>query len=378
MEESKNHFESYFKNYEYAQIDLTLTRIKYALEKIHFNPLKLGRVIHIAGTNGKGTTAHFLANMLINSRYNTALFISPHIEDITERIVYNGKPIHTLEFDEYFLRFKDLIIDLKLTYFEAITLVAFAYFSSKEVDFSVIETGLGGRFDATNVIDKKLPVLTNLSYDHSNILGRNIFNIIDEKLGIVKEDNDVIFVGQNRKFINDYIRLNLHNKTIIFVEETDNNKYNYPVPYNRNYALALKIYSFITDNVYNASYLSMPACRFERIGDIILDGSHTVEGLRGILKNFKKKPDVLLTMTKDRDIKKAIVAIKNSVNHIFVTDLPDFYRSIDTHSIDIKGVDLIENPYNAFAAFKDFGSDMPKLVTGSFYLCALIRRMLVQ
>jgi len=132
MVKSKTSFEEIFRNNEFKHLDLSLSRITEALKDINFNERDLGKVIHIAGTNGKGTTAKFLADMLLNEHCNVALYTSPHIDTINERIVYNGKYISNYEMDELLFALKPVIINNNLSYFEALTLLAFKYFSSKK------------------------------------------------------------------------------------------------------------------------------------------------------------------------------------------------------------------------------------------------------
>lgn len=156
------------------------------------NPQEKLKVIHVAGTNGKGSTSTMISNILRKSGYNTGLFISPYVSDFRERIQYNGNMIEKKELAECVEKVKDIIDELSLkgiqpTEFEALTATAFLYFERKKCDFVVLEVGLGGRLDSTNVINAPfVSVITSISFDHTAILGDTIEEIASEKCGIIK------------------------------------------------------------------------------------------------------------------------------------------------------------------------------------------------
>jgi len=145
--------------------------------------------VHTAGTNGKGSTSAALASILIESGYKTGLFTSPHLVSFTERIRINDRQISESDVISIASEIKDLIkdSDLNPTFFEFVTAMAFHYFAKNNVDWAVIETGLGGRLDATNVLQPELTIITNISLDHCDFLGTTISDITYEKAGIIKE-----------------------------------------------------------------------------------------------------------------------------------------------------------------------------------------------
>jgi folylpolyglutamate synthase/dihydrofolate synthase len=172
---------------EYEGMKPGLSRIKKFLNAAG-NPQNTFRCVHIAGTNGKGSTAVLTANVLKESGYKTALYTSPHLVKITERIKVNGKNIPDKVFNVLVKKYLSLADKCKLSYFEYLTAIAFLYFASKKVDIAVIETGLGGRFDATNVIKSPLIcVITSIALDHEEILGGSLKKIAFEKAGIIKK-----------------------------------------------------------------------------------------------------------------------------------------------------------------------------------------------
>ncbi|TYB32780.1 MAG: hypothetical protein FXF49_09750, partial [Flexistipes sinusarabici] len=239
MDVTFSHF--FYSNNEFKQLDLTLDRIRNALTDIGFDERNLGRIVHIAGTNGKGSTAYYLAQMLRKDGYDVAMFTSPHIKNITERIQYNLENIDYENFQHLFHKNLHTIKKHALTYFEALTLIAFDFFSWKNTDVSIIETGLGGRYDATNILNNKIPVITTISQDHIKFLGKNIYRIIEEKIAICK-DNPDIFIGDNKNFINTYISKLLPNKNLHFLNDSGNLD-----TADINFFLSAEIYKFITN-----------------------------------------------------------------------------------------------------------------------------------
>lgn len=181
-------------------VNYSLKDIKYLLK--HFgNPHKRTKMIHIAGTNGKGSVAYMLNSILIASDLRVGLYTSPHLDRINERIKVNNKEISNQVLHRYTDELMDILDkkpDLRPTYFDALTLFAFRYYDEQDVDIAVIETGLGGRLDSTNVISPLISVITDISIDHKNVLGNTIREIASEKSGIIKKKKPVITSNSNR------------------------------------------------------------------------------------------------------------------------------------------------------------------------------------
>lgn len=175
-----------------ANLDNTLK-----LDQYFNHPHKSYKTIHIAGTNGKGSVAHTLAAVLMEAGYKTGLYTSPHLKDFRERIKINGLNIA----EEYILDFLNrhwrVIEDIQPSFFEITTILAFKYFAEEKVDIAVIETGLGGRLDSTNIIKPLLSIITNIGWDHSDLLGDTLNKIANEKAGIIKKQVPVI-IGEKQ------------------------------------------------------------------------------------------------------------------------------------------------------------------------------------
>lgn len=196
-------------DYLYSFVDYSLTRqLRYSPDKFNLdrmyqlmrlegNPHTQYPVIHFAGTKGKGSTASMIASILRQAGYIVGLYTSPHLQEFTERIQINGQPISKEDLIEYLDEMKPFIErTAELTTFEITTALGFKAFSRKQVDLAVVEVGLGGRLDATNIVNPLVSVITSLSFDHMNILGDSITQIAAEKGGIIKPTKPVILAPQ--------------------------------------------------------------------------------------------------------------------------------------------------------------------------------------
>jgi dihydrofolate synthase/folylpolyglutamate synthase len=368
-------FEDFYKEKgEFFNLELTLGRISSALKESNFNEKKLGNIIHIAGTNGKGSTAYFINQLLEKQDAKVALFTSPHIVDITERIQFDNHHINRKKFDELFNNYVEIIEQNKLSYFETITFIALKFFESKTPEFTILETGLGGKYDATNVLENKTPVITRIAQDHINYLGKNIYDIIDEKFAIIK-NNSEIFVGYNTDFINEYIKNKYSNVDVHFITQNDLISNKYPIPYNENISLAYKVVSKFYKKI-DCDKLNLPFCRFEKINNVIFDGAHNSNGLLRLVTNFDNKVDIVCSFTEEKNIDNFINILSRIAKNIYLTEIPDNMRSINLDSINIPNVIKIKNPIEALNKAIENNKETDILVTGSLYLCAFLRKYL--
>ena len=161
------------------------------------NPQNKFKTIHVAGTNGKGSTSHMLAAILQQAGYKTGLYTSPHLKDFRERIRINGEMVSESFVTNFTVEQKESIEEIEPSFFEVTVAMAFAYFAKEQVDIAVIEVGLGGRLDSTNIITPEVSVITNISFDHMNLLGNTLPEIAGEKAGIIKPGIPVV-VGEKQ------------------------------------------------------------------------------------------------------------------------------------------------------------------------------------
>ena len=178
-------------------IDLSLKRLIVLLNKLNNPHLNLPTTIHIAGTNGKGSTLSYIRDILIENNYNIHAYISPHLERFNERIILKNKEIKTKKLLEALSFVKKINNNNPITFFEIITATAFYLFAKDKVDFLILETGLGGRLDATNVIRNNLiSIITPIGIDHQEFLGKELLKISNEKLGIIKKIVQLLFLNK--------------------------------------------------------------------------------------------------------------------------------------------------------------------------------------
>ncbi len=166
------------------------------------NPERKFKSVHIAGTNGKGSTSHMLASILQAAGYTTGLYTSPHLKEFTERIKINGKDVDHDFVVDFVDRMRPVLDQIEPSFFEMTVGMAFDYFARQRVDIAVIEVGLGGRLDSTNVIMPELSVITNISFDHKALLGDTLPKIAFEKAGIIKPGVPVI-VSERQEEVED-------------------------------------------------------------------------------------------------------------------------------------------------------------------------------
>ncbi len=210
--------------WNYSDKTLNLKRFERLLHEVG-SPQHSLRIIHVAGSDGKGSTCAFLSSLLQAKGYNVGLYTSPHLHHIRERIQTNGRCISPQAFVKWTQALKQTVERRKhphrgyATFFELLTAMAYLYFQERGVDYAVIETGLGGRLDATNVADSIVSVITNISMEHAHLLGDSLEKIADEKLGIVKPHTPVVVGSQDKKLLPHFNkRLKNHSGEVTFVD----------------------------------------------------------------------------------------------------------------------------------------------------------------
>ena len=190
------------------------------------NPHTKLKTIHVGGTNGKGSTSHILSSVLQESGYKVGLYTSPHLKDFRERIKINGDCIAKDNVVKFIKSHKEYLEVNKLSFFEMTVGMAFDYFNNQEVDIAIIEVGMGGRLDSTNIINPEISVITNIGLDHTKFLGDSLQEIANEKAGIIKKGKTVI-IGETQKELVDLFvsKANQLNSKIIFADQQKTHNY---------------------------------------------------------------------------------------------------------------------------------------------------------
>lgn len=293
-------------------IKLGLERISKLLDLLG-NPQDNLRVIHIAGTNGKGSTCAMLASILTEAGYKTGLYTSPHLIDYTERIKINGQDILQKDFARLVFRIVNLanLHDIHVTEFEILTVLAFFYFNEHKVDFVVLETGLGGRLDATNIVKKPLiSVITSIDIDHVDRLGNTIEQIAYEKAGIIKNNVPVITL-KNNNGINIFANISEEKRSqLVLVDPSiykqenskiiiENDTYNLPLLglwQIKNLSLVLKTVEVLNNQGFlipsekvksGLEKVSWPGrLQYIKEKNLVLDGAHNLSGAKSLRESL--------------------------------------------------------------------------------------------
>ena len=258
------------------------------------NPQDSFKSIHIAGTNGKGSTSHSLASVFQEAGYKTGLYTSPHLRDFRERIRINGEMIPENDVVDFIEKHKDKLEELGLSFFEMTVAMAFDYFRKEKVDIAIIEVGMGGRLDSTNVIKPELCVITNISLDHVKFLGENEEQIATEKAGIIKPETPIV-IGETQKdsknvFIN---TAKEKNSPIFFADQImDCRKDNtYSIEYQKfdiykNETTYLKDVKYPLLGNYQKKNLATVICALDILKESFkIDDTHIINGLANVIKN---------------------------------------------------------------------------------------------
>ncbi len=385
------------------------------LARLYKNPQEKLNIVHVAGTKGKGTVSYFLANILRNAGYTVGLYTSPHITTIRERIKINQENISMEDFAAQVTRLRNIINKsrLKPSYFEALTIIALDYFKRKKVGLAIIETGLGGRLDATNIVTPIVSVLTSISIDHKMELGNTLKSIAFEKAEIIKnktitisspqkkpvervlnkkakeKSTKVIYVGRQIKFKKlKHKYLNECFSVSGIIRKYPKLAINIPGVHNViNASLSVGAAECLETcgfNIKNKSvidalkYTVIPG-RFQVVGVrplVVLDAAHNPDSLKRISsvfkRNFKNKKVTLITaMSKDKEIKKMCSRL-DFAHFTIVTTYP-FDRSVSADKIydcikSRKKV-IVPDIEAAFEISKRLsGRDDIIFITGSFYI----------
>lgn len=374
------------------------------LLKLAGNPQQKLKVIHVAGTSGKTSTSYYVAAMLAKSGHNVGLSVSPHIYEVNERVQVNTEPLSERQMCEMFSEFIDLkgLVDLRPTYFEILVTFAFWIFAETECEYAVIEVGLGGLKDATNVVDDpaKVTVITDIGLDHTKILGDTIEEITAQKAGIIKQGNNV-FCYEQGDVVDGIIDVHVKkaNATLHRFDQAELEKDTtftdvLPDYQKRNWLLARNVVEFVakrdslkisSNNLDETQLIEIPARMQQvRIGDklVILDGAHNPQKLEVLATSLKAlyphKSFAVLTafvQSKEATLQDSARKVESISKNIIVTE---FTLAEDLVHISIPARELGAVFENA-QVIPDLQKALDQLlkqkedillITGSFYLIA--------
>lgn len=399
-------------------VKLGLDNIKAFLQHIG-NPQCNLKAFHIAGSNGKGSTAAFIASILQECNYKAGLYTSPHFVKFNERIMINDSQIQDEVIADFINEHEKYIYENSLTFFEVTTALAFKYFNDYKVDYAVIETGLGGRLDATNVFNAVGTVITSISLEHVNILGTTVKEIAKEKAAIIKNNNKVftgnipeeaqIVVEEKCKETNselykiaDYV--NEKPGTLeLYTEEIELNEWIMPLRGNYqkyNAALATLAVSKVLDikdtrkieagikNVIVNTGIQGRYEFFNKKPDIIFDAAHNPEGITNFISEFCKdfnsysKRILIFGAMNDKNAAEMLTKLNKNFNKIFITEI-NIERSLKIKELtkiaeEVKiEVESLTDPVSYIENFRTKAIENDCLVVlGSMYLLGEIKSIL--
>jgi len=373
-----------------------LERVEILLAAIG-NPHQELKIIHVAGTNGKGSTCSYLASYLTETGEKVGLFTSPHIYDFRERIRINGNQIYEEFVVEFCNRIQKLKLDIEPSFFEITFAMAVSYFQSENCSICILETGMGGRLDATNIVNPLVSVITNIGFDHTQFLGTTYAEIASEKAGIIKETIPVIIGETNPETKNVFLEVSKNKNAEIYFAENEHlsNRINLPLYQQKNLRSALKALEIIgfqvdseilnrsiTNLHFNTGYFG----RLTQIQDkprIFIDVSHNKEGLTATIESITNSLDgqlhILFGASSDKNIHEMMACFPvNSKIHLCTFKNE---RSLRLSQLE----ELKKSDSRVRTIFNEINNGLSEittqitvkdtlLVTGSFFLISDINR----
>lgn len=314
------------------------------------NPEQNFKSIHVAGTNGKGSSSHMLASVLQEAGYKVGLYTSPHLKDFRERIKINGKEITASFVVDFIAKNKTFFETNSLSFFEMTVGMAFSYFFEQEIDIAVVEVGLGGRLDSTNIITPEVSVITNIGLDHTQFLGDTLEAIAFEKGGIIKPKVPVV-VGETQKETSPvFTALAKENKSKLFFADQENTanfasdlKGSYQTKNIKTVVQTLNVLNklgyAIHEKHIKQGLLSVVANTgllgrwqvLQKAPKIVCDTAHNKEGLYYVMDQLKKESyntlHIVFGVVKDKDLESIIGLLPNKATYYFCK--PKISRGLD-------------------------------------------------
>ena len=331
-----------------------LTNILKFAEELQ-QPQEKFKTIHVGGTNGKGSTSHMLASVLQEAGYKVGLYTSPHLKDYRERIKINGQMISESFVVEFIQQHQDFLATQQLSFFEMSVGMAFQYFSEEKVDIAVIEVGLGGRLDSTNIITPEVSVITNIGLDHTQFLGNTYEAIAYEKAGIIKNNIPVV-IGETLAETKNVFqqKANAMNSCIVFAEDNEfteidsDLKGSYQTYNKRTVLAALEVLKSVGWQLDDHSISMGIANTVKNTGlrgrwevlqtepKAICDTAHNKEGLKFVLQQLQEEPfeqlHIVLGVVNDKDLESILLLFPKTATYYFCK--PNVPRGLDEKELE--------------------------------------------
>jgi dihydrofolate synthase/folylpolyglutamate synthase len=391
-------------------LDTTFDRVR-PLVQLLGHPEDQLKVIHIAGTSGKTSTAYYMSSLIVSSGHKVGLLISPYVDRLTERIQINGKSISDKQFCADLEHFLKIVKKSPNTpsYFELLYVMALWIFAREQVDYAVIETGVGGLLDATNIVTRadKVCIITDIGFDHTDILGHTLAAVTHQKIGIAHEHNPVFMYQQSETIMNEVSAWTTKKSASLNVVDETREKVAInvdmsamPAYQQRNWLLAYRVYRFLEkrDNLLELSPENLKESRgtiiparmeIKRVGakTIVMDGAHNEQKMTALVRSFQQlypevRPAILIALKKGKNYQKIVQILSPLASSVIVT----IFNS--TRDLPVKALD----PEQLAEAFRSFTmvpvqvvNDQAKalqtllarsnvtIITGSFYLLSQLR-----
>jgi dihydrofolate synthase/folylpolyglutamate synthase len=397
--------------------DITLVRMEPLLTSLG-NPQAKLKIIHVAGTSGKTSTSYYVASLLKVAGKKAGLTVSPHLDSVTERVQINLDPLAEDVFCQSLGEFLELIknVDPRPTYFELVIAFVYWYFAKAQVDYAVIETGLGGTFDATNMAknSNKVCVITDIGIDHTHVLGNSLPEIAGQKAGIIQAQNQVFMHDQSPAVMEVFHTKANKEKAILNVlsnldnesREAENPSFSaLPEYQQRNWLLAKRVYDYLAqrdalptlnNDQQTASMAVQVPGRMDVRGvndkTIVMDGAHNEQKMTAFVSSFKKlypnqKAAILLSLKEGKEHEAVLPIIKPICSSLIITtfltaqDLPavSIHPDILAAAAQKYGFNNVSvDAYYKTAYQQLLATDEPlAIITGSFYLLSTLRPIIL-
>lgn len=378
-------------------IKLGLDNISVVLDQLD-NPQNKVKVVHIAGTNGKGSVSSFIASSMKAANLKVAKYCSPYLVSLTEMFLINDNQISELELEKYYnqIVMAETQVDIELTLYEVTTSIMFLYAANKKVDYLVLEVGLGGRYDATNVVLPEVSIITNISLDHTQILGDTIEAIAYEKAGIIKPGVPLFTTEQSSEALDVFIKItdNITNvridnnfkldpinfETIVYTDDREYNISLYGKHQITNFLLSKAVLDYLQvddESIRIGCANAVHPARLEKLADnIIFDGAHNPASATALVESLADYPqpiNIVFSVLKDKDVKAVVTILSKLSTNLKFVPLPNLERGLSSDEftqLQLSDVTIVNNLEQAIE------DDKLNLVCGTFSLYQLIKAYL--